>query len=49
MHYGEIPKWLKGLVLKTSSTVTGSRGSNPRFSAIYSYRGVEQSGSSSGS
>ena len=32
--HGEIPKWLKGLVLKTGSGVTPSWGSNPHFSAI---------------
>lgn len=31
--HGEIPKWLKGLVLKTGSGVTPSWGSNPHFSA----------------
>ncbi len=33
-RHGEIPKWLKGLVLKTGSGVTPSWGSNPHFSAI---------------
>lgn len=33
--HGEIPKWLKGLVLKTGSGVTPSWGSNPHFSASF--------------
>ena len=32
--FGEIPKRLKGLVLKTSRTLTRRQGSNPCFSAI---------------
>ena len=49
--YGEIPKWLKGSVLKTDRGCKPREGSNPSFSANinFIYRGVEQSGSSSGS
>ena len=48
---GEIPKWLKGSVLKTDRGCKPREGSNPSFSANinFIYRGVEQSGSSSGS
>ena len=49
--YAEVPKWLKGPVLKTGRSCERRLGSNPSFCAILinSHRGIEQSGSSSGS
>ena len=43
----EVPKWLKGPVLKTGRSCKRRLGSNPSFCAIH--REVEQPGSSSGS
>ncbi len=37
--YGEVPKWLKGPVLKTGRSCKRRLGSNPSFSAIYIFFG----------